>query len=72
MTYSIDPVRIFRVRPALPSLRVPKLGFGCHLDAICRAIMNANTMAYVAPFTGKAPMPSNDTEEDLGGRQPNW
>ena len=72
MTYSLSSIQIRHFRLTLPPKEFQRPSFGRQLESICGAIMQAKSMAYVAPFTFTELTPSNVTDEDLGGRDPNW
>lgn len=72
MTQATGTVQLSGPRSARPPQGFPRFSFGQQVEAICSAIMKANTMAYLAPFTAMGQMPSIATEADLGGRNPNW
>ncbi len=59
-------------RPGPPRLRLPKPGFAAALAALSKAIMQANALAYVAPFQQAWQPVADQPEADADGRDPRW
>ncbi len=72
MTELITTAPIANRFPSLPHTSFPKLGVGAALAATARAVGQAFTLAYVAPFTGPRLHDPTRSDEYLGGRDPRW
>ena len=72
MTELITTAPIANRLPSLSRTSLPKLGLGAALVATARAVGQAFTLAYVAPFTGRRIHDPTRSDEYFGGRDPRW
>jgi hypothetical protein len=65
-----SPITIGRADPQ--RRKRPKLGIGATFAALFKAVAQASTMAYVAPYGTTRRQPSSAASADTDGRDPSW